>query len=67
MKKKAVMSRLVELKKADSSFDFKFWQKLGPESRFSAAWIMVKELELIKGKNVSQQRLQRSVQNIERE
>ena len=63
-KKKIVMARLVRLKDMDRSFDREFWKKIGPQGRFSAAWEMVKEYLLIRGKNGRQQRLQRSIQNI---
>lgn len=60
------MSRMVKLQDADRSFDLEFWRKVGPEGRFSAAWEMIREYRLIKGKNGYQPRLRRSVQNIER-
>lgn len=59
------MARIVDLKHADRSFDLEFWRKVGPEGRFSAAWGMVKDYYLARGNDISQQRLQKSVQNIE--
>ena len=64
--KKVIMSKLVSLNKMDRSFDLEFWDKVGVQGRFEAMWQMVLEAEAIKGKNVKQFRLQRSVQNIKR-
>ena len=55
---KLVMSRLVPLKDADRSFDIEFWQRLGPEAIFKAAWELVEQAYA--GKNVDL-RLQRSI------
>lgn len=38
---KLVMARLVALKDADRSFDIEFWQRLGSEAIFKAAWELV--------------------------
>lgn len=49
------------------NFDREFWRKAGAEAKFAAAWEMVSEYWLIRGKkDAGQQRLQRSVQNIKR-
>ena len=66
MKRKVSMARMVRINDADRSFDLEFWEKVGSEGRFAAAWQMVFEADAIRGKNVSQPRLQRSVQNLER-
>ena len=55
---KLVMSRLVKLKDADRSFDIEFWQRLGPEAIFKAAWELAEHAYA--GKNVDL-RLQRTV------
>ena len=49
-----------------TGFSKDFWKKIGTEGRFAAAWEMVVEADLFRGKNASQPRLQRSVQNIQR-
>jgi hypothetical protein len=49
----------------DRSFDLKFWQNVGAEGRFAAAWQMVEEVDSIKGKETGESRLQRSVQSIQ--
>lgn len=63
---KVRMGRLVKVRETDRSFDHEFWQAMGPEARFAAAWQMVLEVYAIKGGHTGEPRLQRSVQNIER-
>ncbi len=48
----------------DGLFDLRFWQKIGPEGIFSAAWEMVNEVNLFKGGHGSQSRLQRSITRV---
>jgi hypothetical protein len=60
------MARLVKAKDMDRSFDLLFWKRVGAEGRFAAAWQMVLEVNAIKGKDIGESRLQRSVQNIKR-
>ncbi len=51
----------------EDEFDHDFWQKMGHEKKFAAAWEMVNEVALIRGeKDAGQSRLQRSVQTIKR-
>ncbi len=59
------LSRRSEISK-DRRFDVEFWQKLGPEAIFAASWEMTDEVNLIRGKNADQSRLQRDIQNIQR-
>jgi len=59
--------RIVKISEADKSWEIKFWQDAGVNARFSAAWKMIEEFYKFRGKkDESKQRLQRSVQNIER-
>ena len=60
------MARLIKATELDRSFDFLFWKEVGAEGRFAAAWQMISEINAIKGKDVGESRLQRSVQNIQR-
>jgi len=60
------MARLVKASDADRSLDLLFWKKIGAEGRFAAAWQMVLEVTAIKGKDIGEPRLQRSVQNVQR-
>lgn len=57
------MERLTRIEDSED-FDRIFWQKAGHEERFSAAWEMVREVDLMRGDNVCQSRLQRTVQQI---
>ena len=61
-----ITARLIHIKDDDRSFDQDFWQQAGAEVRFAAAWQMVLDMLLIRGEDVNQFRLQRSVENIER-
>ena len=45
----------------DGSFDLDFWQRVGAEGIFAAAWDMVAEVQLMGGGSGEQPRLQRSV------
>ncbi|MDZ7319557.1 MAG: hypothetical protein ONB11_10405 [candidate division KSB1 bacterium] len=64
--KRNITARLIHLKEDDRSFDRDFWQQAGAEARFAAAWQMVLDMLIIRGEDVDQLRLQRSVENIER-
>jgi hypothetical protein len=63
---KTRMARLVKAKDMDRSFDLLFWERVGAEGRFAAAWQMVSEVNAIKGKDTGESRLQRSVQSIQK-
>ena len=58
------MARLSRRGHDERAFDTEFWRKIGHEGRFAAMWEMVCEAELLRGNNVGQSGLQRSVQNI---
>lgn len=64
--KRKITARLIHIQDDDRSFDLEFWQMLGAEARFAAAWEMVNEVHAIRGEDASQPRLQRSVENIQR-
>lgn len=53
-------------KDLDRSFDLKFWQSQSDTARLAAAWELVVHSFIIKGKDVSQLRLQRAVEHFER-
>ena len=59
-KKILIMSRLTSFDKYDEKFDIEFWSKLGVEKKFIAAWKMTQDVNLIRGKNGTQSRFQRS-------
>lgn len=61
-KPKVIMSRKTPLKESnDNSFDFEFWDRIGDEGRFSAAWDIILNHGKWGNKNEGQSRLQRSV------
>jgi hypothetical protein len=55
-----VMERYAPLHKTGRSFDIEYWQRLGPEAIFEAAWKMVVEAH---SANPDELRLRRSVEN----
>jgi hypothetical protein len=57
------MERLVKLKDCDRSFDIEYWQRLGPEAIFKAAWELVQHAYA--GKDVDL-RVQRSIASFRR-
>ena len=62
--------RMVEsygrLEDLDRSFDIEFWQAQPPQARFDATWDLVVHYAKIKGIDVRQLRLQRSVEAFQR-
>ncbi len=48
-------------------FDLQFWQSQSDTQRFSAAWELVVQAFIIQGKDAGQLRLQRTVENFERQ
>ncbi len=50
----------------DRSFDLKFWQSQPPKARFDAVWEMIVHYMKVKGQDVRQLRLQRSVTHFQR-
>lgn len=60
------MARLIRSVDLDRSFDLLFWKEVGAEGRFEAAWQMVLELGAMRGMEIGESRLQRSVQGIQR-
>jgi len=59
--KRVVMSRLVQRRSMDESFDLEFWQEVDADTRVSVLWDMVHEYRLMRGEDGEQPRLQRSV------
>ena len=46
--------------------DLEYWQAQTDETKFNAAWDMVVEAHAIKGEDLSESRLQRSVASLQR-
>ncbi len=60
------MERYGKLGDMDRSFDIEYWQRLGPEAIFEAAWEMVVDAEKRKGHAAGELRLDRTVENFQR-
>lgn len=60
------VERRGRLKDMDRSFDLKFWQAQDAKARFDASWELVVHYMKVKGHDVRQLRLQRSVTNFQR-
>jgi hypothetical protein len=56
-----------KLAELDQSFDLMFWQDQSPQARFDAAWELVVHASKVKGGDVRQLRLQRSVEAFQRQ
>ena len=61
------MERYGKLTEQDRSFDIEFWQRQEPKARMDAAWEMIIHASRIKGIDVRQLRLQRSVEHFQRQ
>jgi hypothetical protein len=60
------VERYGKLQDMNRSFDIKFWQSQPPKARFDAVWEMIIHVMKVKGQDVRQLRLQRSVTNFQR-
>jgi hypothetical protein len=60
------MERRGKLQEMDRSFDLKFWQAQPPQARFNAVWEMIVHATKVKGQDVRQLRLQRSITHFQR-
>lgn len=60
-----IMERKGKIEDLDRSFDLQFWQAQSDTVRFAAAWELVVTAHLIKGNDVRQLRLQRSVETFQ--
>ena len=65
-KPRVVMARLTRLAEADRSFDIEFWQRLGDDAIFAAAWEMVVFAHKFKGRNASELTFQRTLKKTQR-
>lgn len=60
------VERRGRLEATDRSFDLRFWQAQPPKVRFDAAWNLIVHYVRVKGIDVRQLRLQRSVETFQR-
>ena len=61
------VERRGKLEELDRSFDLEFWQAQPAQARFQAAWELVVHAWKVKGHDVRQLRLQRSVETFQRQ
>ena len=62
-----IVERRGKLEELDRSFDLRFWQAQTPEARLNATWELIVHYVKVKGLDVRQLRLQRSVENFQRQ
>jgi hypothetical protein len=65
--KTGFVERCGKLAELDRSFDLKFWQEQPAQARFDAAWELIVHAVQVKGGDVRQLRLQRSVEAFQRQ
>jgi hypothetical protein len=63
-KKKVIMSRLVPLADDKRDFDLLFWQRVGDQGIFEAAWEMVLDLAKWKQPHGNKSRLRRTIASL---
>ena len=64
---RVVMTQLTTIEEqGNRSFDIEFWQRLSDEQRMQAVWDLVVFDYELKGKNLNELRLQRTVENLRR-
>jgi len=61
-----IVERFGKLEDLDRSFDLTFWQAQPEAARFAAAWELVVLAWRMKGKDVGELRLQRTVESFQR-
>ena len=66
MKKREIKVWYGKLEEAEKYPDISFWHKQSDETIFDAAWQMVVDAHLLKGEDLSESRLQRSVASLQR-
>lgn len=62
-----IIERKGKLAELDRSLDLLFWQSQPPKIRFMAAWELIQHAYRVKGYDVRQLRLQRSVETFQRQ
>ena len=61
------IERKGKLTELDRSFDLHFWLSQPPKTRFEATWELIQHAWRVKGNDVRQLRLQRSVETFQRQ
>jgi hypothetical protein len=67
MKQSVFVERKGRISDLDRTFDIEFWQAQSPQARFDAAWELVVHYARVKGADVHQLRLQRSVETFQKQ
>ena len=62
---KITMERRGQLKDLDRTFDIAYWQRQTPQAKFDATWELIVHAYRVKGQDVRQLRLQRSVESFQ--
>ena len=62
-----MIERRGKLEDLDRSFDIEFWQAQSPQARMAATWELIVQAEKIKGRDIRQLRLDRSVESYQRQ
>jgi hypothetical protein len=65
--KNETIERRGKLTELDRSFDINFWQSRPAKERFQATWELIVHAWKVKGHDVRQLRLQRSIENFQRQ
>lgn len=65
--RREIVERRGKLEELDRAFDLRFWQAQTPAARVNAAWELVVHYAKVKGLDVRQLRLQRTVENFQRQ
>jgi hypothetical protein len=63
----SIIERRGRIEELDRTFDLEFWQAQAPQVRFAAAWELIVHANAVKGNDVRQLRLQRSVETFQRQ
>jgi hypothetical protein len=61
-----IVERYGKLGDLDRSFDLRFWQEQPEAARFAAAWDLILLAWRVRGEDVGQRRLQRTVESFQR-
>ena len=62
-----IIERRGKITELDRSFDLQFWQAQPAKQRFDAAWELIQHAWRVKGHDVRQLRLQRSIETFQRQ
>ena len=65
MTRTGFVERKGRIDELDRTFDLQFWQAQSPEARFDATWELIVHYAKVKGLDVRQLRLQRSVETLQ--